>query len=138
MEETVFGALVAIMLAYGWFAHIHGRRHAEAASAESIERSGADAGARSAGRLPRLLWETKKMRSGMKTAALGISLNALLIAVGAVVHYAMGWDLHPAFLIGPCAILAINLLQFLKTGSMSMMDWFLTDEDRLLFGKHQP
>ena len=138
MEESVLtlGALVGMMLAYVWFAYMHKRRADKAAKVEATERSNVEVGRRAMDWLPRLMWETKKMRSGIKTAMLGILLNATLIAVAAVL-----WQsgiISPLYLIGPCCVLAINLTQFFKTGSMSMMDWFLTEEDRRMFGEHPP
>ena len=141
MEESVLvlGALVGMMLAYAWFAHMHKRRANEAAKVEATERSKVESGRRGMDWLPRLMWETANMRSGVKTAMLGLLLNAILIAVGvALWQSGIVGVLHPVYLIGPCCILAVNLAQFLKTGSMSMMDWFLTEEDRRMFGKHPP
>ena len=140
MESViVLGSLVGMMLAYAWFAHMHRRQAARAARVEAIERSRVEVGIRGLDWLPRLMWETANMRSGIKTAVMGILLNAILIAV-AVALWASGTVsvISPLYLIGPCMVLAVNLAQFLKTGSMSVMGWFLTEDDRRMFGEHPP
>ena len=139
MEEAVIGALAVMMSAYAWFIHVHRRRAIEAYRIETIERSRVEVGMRGLDWLPRLMWEAKKMRSGMKTAALGIILNAIMLAVAAPIWLGgIEGAIHPLYLAGPCGVLAVNLFQFFRTGSMSMMDWFLTAEDRLMFGAHPP